>query len=276
MRNIYKILALSCACFSFASCAKSSNTIKTSLIIPSGAPTLAAYKILTNFDVFDAEVITDATTIPAEFSLGNANFIVFDSINGSNILSKQGENAKYEYVKMLTGGNFHLLAFNKETIDIKDEDVVYGFMSNSTPGKLFRAIYGEIGFDQNFDGVSGVRDSLLQMNENYEVFLVADEQYTENVSESKELENTATGSTQNKINAFDSATASDTDKIETSNSGTGAETNTRAMTYRKQSTGAMFTPQELLQKEIDLRTNNKFLDLVIKDIKNVLCLDVYE
>lgn len=114
------------------------------------------------------------------------------------------------------------------------------------------------------------------MNENYEVFLVADEQYTENVSESKELENTAIGSTQNKINAFDSATASDTDKIETSNSGTGAETNTRAMTYRKQSTGAMFTPQELLQKEIDLRTNNKFLDLVIKDIKNVLCLDVYE
>lgn len=114
------------------------------------------------------------------------------------------------------------------------------------------------------------------MNENYEVFLVADEQYTENVSESKELENTATGSTQNKINAFDSATASDTDKIETSNSGTGAETNTREMTYRKQSTGAMFTPQELLQKEIDLRTNNKFLDLIIKDIKNVLCLDVYE
>lgn len=113
------------------------------------------------------------------------------------------------------------------------------------------------------------------MAENYEVFLVADEQYHENVSESKELENTATGSTQNKINAFDSVTASDTDKIETSNSGTGAETNTREMTYRKQSTGAMFTPQELLQKEIDLRTNNKFLDLVIKDIKNVLCLDIY-
>lgn len=114
------------------------------------------------------------------------------------------------------------------------------------------------------------------MNENYEVFLVADEQYTENVSESKELENNATGSSQNKINAFDSATASDTDKIETSNSGTGAETNNREMTYRKQSTGALFTPQRLLQDEIDLRTNNKFLDLVIKDIKNVLCLDVYE
>ena len=114
------------------------------------------------------------------------------------------------------------------------------------------------------------------MNENYEVFLVADEQYTENVSESKELENNATGSSQNKINAFDSATASDTDKIETSNSGTGAETNNREMTYRKQSTGAMFTPQRLLQDEIDLRTNNKFLDLVIKDIKNFLCLDVYE
>lgn len=114
------------------------------------------------------------------------------------------------------------------------------------------------------------------MNENYEVFLVADEQYTENVSESKELENNATGSSQNKINAFDSATASDTDKIETSNSGTGAETNNREMSYRKQSTGAMFTPQRLLQDEIDLRTNNKFLDLVIKDIKNVLCLDVYD
>ena len=81
MRSIYRILALSCACFNFASCAKSSNTIKTSLIIPSGAPTLAAYKILTNSDVFDAEVRADATTIPAEFSLGNDKTAILISKN---------------------------------------------------------------------------------------------------------------------------------------------------------------------------------------------------
>lgn len=114
------------------------------------------------------------------------------------------------------------------------------------------------------------------MSENYEVFLVADEQYTENVTETKELEHDNTGTTQNKVNAFDSNTDTNTDKIESSDNGTGSENNKREMTYRKQSTGAMFTPQELLEKEIKLRTDNKFLDLIIKDIKNALCLDIYD
>lgn len=114
------------------------------------------------------------------------------------------------------------------------------------------------------------------MSEDYEVFLVADEQYTENVTEKKELEHDNTGTTQNKVNAFDGSTDTNTDKIESSDNGTGSENNTREMTYRKQSTGAMFTPQELLEKEIKLRTNNKFLDLIIKDIKNALCIDIYD
>ncbi len=114
------------------------------------------------------------------------------------------------------------------------------------------------------------------MSEDYQVFLVADEQYNESITENRETTNVNTGNTQNKQNAFDSVTATNTDSIDVSSNGSNSDDFTREMNYRKQSTGALFTPQDLLKQEIELRTNNKFLDLVIKDITGALLLGVYE
>ena len=189
--------------------------------------------------------------------------------------------------------------FIKTLLDSENEDATELFSEFENPDLYFSSKIGEktltrlfenIVKDDNDLAVSRLKiaNTILSanlrnwkrikdvMNENYEVFLVADEQYTENVSEGKETVNANNGTVQNKVNAFDGNTDTNTDKVESNNNGTGAETLTREMTYRKQSTGAMFTPQELLEKEIELRTNNKFLDLVIKDIKTALVLDVYE
>lgn len=140
-----------------------------SLISPTGAPTLPAYKLLLSEKV-EANTVTDATTIPAYFSSGNSDFIIFDSTNAQKLLNKAGENAKYEFVQMLTGGNFHLLGFDKTEEDVPaNDDTIYGFMSQSTPGILFRNIYGsDMVFDQAFNGIAELQTSLLTMK-NYEI-----------------------------------------------------------------------------------------------------------
>lgn len=170
MKKSRLFVLLSSIVLSICSCSmKASNKNKVaSIILPSGAPTLAAHSIIEN-DNYDTKILNDATLIPAEFNLGNSSFIVFDSVKGLDIIKKQGENAKYEYVSMLTGGNFKLLGFNQKRFRVTEESVVYGFMSNSTPGQLFKNIYGDRNFDQNFDSVGQLKDTLLTMNSECEV-----------------------------------------------------------------------------------------------------------
>ena len=88
------------------------STYKPTLITPTGAPTLPAYKAMISENI---DVISPAenTAIPAYLSSGNADFVIFDAGNAQKILNKAGSEAKFEFVKMLTGGNFHLLGFNK-------------------------------------------------------------------------------------------------------------------------------------------------------------------
>lgn len=142
------------------------------LVVPSGSPTLSVYNLI-NKD--KAEVTTSASNIPAYFSNGAYPFIVFDSTKGSTLLEKQGENARYEFDRMLTGGNFHLFAFNKnesdyEKLDIKDEDYIIGFQKDGTPDKLFRSIYDDVTIcDTYFNDISSLRDKLLTMKLDYKI-----------------------------------------------------------------------------------------------------------
>lgn len=136
------------------------------LITPTGAPTLPAYKAMISEDV---KVIspTDNTSIPGYLSSGDADFVIFDAGNAQKVLNKAGENAKFEFVKMLTGGNFHLLGFNKTENDVpSQDDMIFGFMEKSTPGILFRNIYGsDLKFRQNFDAIGDLQTSLLTMKD---------------------------------------------------------------------------------------------------------------
>lgn len=136
------------------------------LITPTGAPTLPAYKAMISEDV---KVIspTDNTSIPGYLSSGDADFVIFDAGNAQKVLNKAGENAKFEFVKMLTGGNFHLLGFNKTENDVpSQDDMIFGFMEQSTPGILFRNIYGsDLKFDQTFGAIGDLQTSLLTMKD---------------------------------------------------------------------------------------------------------------
>ena len=121
--------------------AEQSDDYIPTLITPTGAPTLPAYKAMISEDV---KVIspTDNTSIPSYLSKGDADFVIFDAGNAQKVLNKAGDNAKFEFVKMLTGGNFHLLGFNKTENDVpSQDDMIFGFMEQSTPGILFRNIY---------------------------------------------------------------------------------------------------------------------------------------
>lgn len=149
--------------------AEQSDDYIPTLITPTGAPTLPAYKAMISEDV---KVIspTDNTSIPSYLSSGDADFVIFDAGNAQKILNKAeetGENAKFEFVKMLTGGNFHLLGFNKTENDVpSQDDMIFGFMEKSTPGILFRNIYGlDIKFDHAFGAIGDLQSSLLTMKD---------------------------------------------------------------------------------------------------------------
>ena len=146
--------------------AEQSDDYIPTLITPTGAPTLPAYKAMISEDV---KVIspTDNTSIPGYLSSGDADFVIFDAGNAQKVLNKAGENAKFEFVKMLTGGNFHLLGFNKTENDVpSQDDMIFGFMEQSTPGILFRNIYGsDFKFDQAFGAIGDLQTSLLTMKD---------------------------------------------------------------------------------------------------------------
>ena len=129
-----------------------------SLITPTGAPTLPAYKLMIS-DKIDVTSPTDNTAIPAHLTKGDVDFVIFDATNAQKVLAKQGENAKYEFVQMLTGGNFHLLGFNKTENDVPNNDDI-----------IFGNIYGsDLTFDISFNSIADLTPYLIQMNTNYEI-----------------------------------------------------------------------------------------------------------
>ncbi len=148
----------------------SKDEFSTYIATPSGAPTLALSSLINNGKV---ETISTPSNIPSLFSKGDLPFIVFDSINAQNILEKQGDKAKYKFEMMLTGGNFHLLGFNKEKTSsipvITTKDNVLGFQQNKTPDILFRSIFGDNLVDDYKEDISTLKQKLLSMNDNYEI-----------------------------------------------------------------------------------------------------------
>ena len=145
---------------------------KIALALPSGAPTLSVYELINSGD---AELITAASNISPFFSNGAYPFIAFDSTKGSSIIEQGGDNARYEFDRMLTGGNFHLFAFNKtetdyESLVIKDSDYIIGFQQGNTPDKLFKSIYEDVSTcDTYLDNISVLKEKLLTMRNDYTI-----------------------------------------------------------------------------------------------------------
>lgn len=173
------IIGISSLC-SLSSCVKDTTpddsiqvpSDESRVVMPSGAPTLSAFKLINEKRV---QVEKNASNIPAYFSNAAFPFIVFDSTKGINLIEKAGENAHYEFVKMLTGGNFHLFAFNKSedelaNLKISQNDYVLGFQKGGAPDQLFKAIYKEANeCDIYFNDVSSLKEKLLTMSADYAI-----------------------------------------------------------------------------------------------------------
>ncbi len=168
-----KILFLSAlAIFSLTGCHASNNIyseqICYSLLMPVGAPALPMYmEILMEEKV---TTTTTPTTIPPEFSNENYDFLIFDSTQALNILSKQ-ENPLYEFKLMLTGGNFHVLGFDKEegSLPIEGENI-YSFQQTGTASKMFANIYGDIIPEGNyFNAIGDLQTELLKIDSEFKI-----------------------------------------------------------------------------------------------------------
>ncbi len=138
------------------------------LLMPVGAPALPLYMEILMED--NVETTSTPTTIPPEFSNENYDFLVFDSTQVANIL-KQQENPLYEFKLMLTGGNFHVLGFNKEVGSTPNEgENIYSFQKTGTANKMFVNIYGNIIPEENyFDAVGNLQTELLKLDSNFSI-----------------------------------------------------------------------------------------------------------
>lgn len=171
--NLLKLSSFLCIALLASSCSKeTTDDYDKYLLMPSGAPTLGTYKLIEEGKV---DVLADSSNIPAQLSKGDYPFIIFDSAKALANLEKQGDEAKYSFVKMITGGNFHLFAFNKDESDadsltISQDDVVYGFQENNTPDLLFKTVYKDAGgCDVYLDSISSLKDKLLTMTADYKI-----------------------------------------------------------------------------------------------------------
>lgn len=110
----------------------------------------------------------------------------------------------------------------------------------------------------------------------YNVFDVAVETYSES-STNTSIDNASTNNNiQNKSNSFDD-TENDTNTDSVTNDTTITKNNTdnHSMNYRKVSTGALYTPMELLDREIQIREKYNFYDVIVNDVKKFMTLSIY-
>lgn len=124
-----------------------------SIVCPSGAPTLAIYETL--IENSGAVIETDATRIPGYIKYGSRfDYIVFDAINGLKITNnlKQGD---YTFVKLLTGGNFHLAGFNTNS-QPKIGDKIVCFGENLVPDLAIKTCFPELFNSTNLENISYV------------------------------------------------------------------------------------------------------------------------
>lgn len=110
---------------------------KLSFIAPSGAPTIAFYDAA-------SEGMLTTNSVPANVGAQLQNDlydgVVFDFYNG--LKSIKNNQCDYELVRIITGGNFYLVGFNKEKAPTKD-DYIVSFGQNLLPDLVYKSIYGE-------------------------------------------------------------------------------------------------------------------------------------
>jgi len=124
-----------------------------SIVVPSGAPSLAFYNELDNSEFHTG----DASSIIPELKGENgSDIIVIDTVNGIKALN---DGANYSLAATITFGNFYIASTgNDENGVMEDEDYIVVFSQGATPDLIFHYIY-EDSLDANLHYVNAVSDA---------------------------------------------------------------------------------------------------------------------
>lgn len=148
-----KILTL-LLCLTLFGCSNDNHENRPlSIVVPSGAPSLAFYNELNNssFNTGDAQSI-----LPELKSDNGSGIIVIDTVNGIKALNT---GANYKLAATITFGNFYIAATgNDENGVMEDGDYIVVFSQGATPDLIFHYIYGN-DLDSNLHYVQAVSDA---------------------------------------------------------------------------------------------------------------------
>lgn len=159
MKN--RFLAIFAYSFLLVGCSSTSEP-ENFLLMPSGAPTLALYEeVALNNEVI---VTTNTNEVKDNFVANNYKYLIFDCINGITFQNQNKSN--YEFVSLLTGGNFHLIGINKTLDDIPtNDDYIVGFGNESLiPNKVYTKLYQDAPMDNLFASVTDLSSYLKSID----------------------------------------------------------------------------------------------------------------
>ena len=114
------------------------STIDFKVTVPMGAPNAVFSKFAGSSNL----TITSPANVKAAFAAKQADFIIFDSVNGIN-LSKQNDNA-YKLVRMVTFGNLYVVSTgHDENGHLDESDNIVGYGENLVPDLAFKSVYSK-------------------------------------------------------------------------------------------------------------------------------------
>ena len=117
---------------------KAADELNFNVVAPMGAPNAA----LAKFASSDKLTLTAPANVSASLVKGEADFIIFDSVNALK-LSKQN-NSNYKLVRMVTYGNLYIVATgNDDNNELDDSDNIVSYGEGLVPDIAFKATYGE-------------------------------------------------------------------------------------------------------------------------------------
>ena len=114
------------------------ETLEYKVTVPMGAPNAVFAKYAGSSNL----TITSPANVKQAFTAKQADFIIFDSVNGLN-LSKVNDNS-YKLVRMVTFGNLYVVSTgNDEDGKLDEEDLIVGYGENLVPDLAFKAVYSK-------------------------------------------------------------------------------------------------------------------------------------
>ncbi len=134
-------------------CSNTNSNKELSIVVPSGAPSLAFYSEKDNplFNTADASSI-----IPELMSDNGSDVIVVDTVNGVKAINS---GANYSLAASITFGNFYLASTGNDEDGIMNEgDYIVLFSKGATPDLIFHYLFKDK-YDSSIHYVSAVSDA---------------------------------------------------------------------------------------------------------------------